>query len=96
MARVIDPNLIIDTPDAYDKAKGLAKYSTYTCIAWQRRSDGQRRWARTSAITIKQAMLDVGTQGEIYFFTRRPGLHRLNWWIANNIRRQCVSGWHTR
>lgn len=87
-----DPNAIYDQTDAYQKARAIARYSCYTYIAWKRR-DGQHRYARLTEHTIKQAMLDVGTQGRVTQYDRMYG-SSYRWAILNNIRRQLKAGYY--
>ena len=76
----------------YHQAKRRARYSRNDWIAWTNRN-GTISTAPASADSIKAAMLASGTQERFTMFERRTGASLLiNWWMANNIRRQFLRG----
>jgi hypothetical protein len=73
----------------FTQARHNARYSHKPWIAWVNRQDEQT-CAKCSAETIKRAMLDVGTQGYIYLYDGGGFAQMLDWWTANNLRRQNI------
>lgn len=53
----------------YQEAKRKAKYGGYKHIGWKNKA-GEWVGARLTAETLKQAMLDLGTQGQFMMFDR--------------------------
>ena len=96
MARQINPDEIMNDAHAYRQAHRLARYSRFDCIAWTRR-DGQQRYARLTEATIKQAMLDGGTQQRIICYTSHNAspITAWTWKIANNVRCQLLRHMYT-
>ncbi|ABX03982.1 hypothetical protein Haur_1337 [Herpetosiphon aurantiacus DSM 785] len=77
--------------EARDKAAHIARYSQYRYLVWER-GDDQYYYALATPQTVKQMMLDAGTQGLMRIYDR-TGFLRLTWWVANNIRRQLLRTW---
>lgn len=78
--------------EAARTARTKARYGHHDWVRWADKQD-QHHTERLSAASIKAAMLAVGTQGMIFLYAANTGTsHILNWWIANNIRRQYLAG----
>jgi hypothetical protein len=79
------------TGSEVSQAKNKARYGGKNWLFWVNKR-GEKIAAVATASTVKEMMLDCGTKGHMVMYDRDGGMI-LNWWIANNIRRQLIAGY---
>ncbi len=94
MSQVTDQERITEFQEEspLSKARRMARYSHKDWIVWVDAS-GKRVCARKTPESVKQCLLDRGTQGRwILVEASTASLHQGDWWTGCNIIRQMKAG----